>query len=914
MQKLRALWIRFCVLFTSRQIGDEFDAELQSHLDEHIDEGRRSGLSDVEARRQALLRVGGAEQVRQAYRDRATLPWLEGLLRDVRYAIRGFRRSPAFAITAILTLALGIGATTAVFSVVDRILFRSLPYAHDDRLVSVGLAQPLQRQEFTLGGFYYEWRDNQKPFQDFTFERGVNECNLTENNPLHLECGSVAQNFLSTLGVSLEAGRNFLPEEDVPNGPRSAIISDGLWLSRFNRDPGALDKTIAIDDQYYRVVGVLPRNFEMPHLQAVDVLMPAQMDIAGQHSVNAGIGLPMWAFARLKPGVSVAEARAQMDPLFLHTQQWIPPEIRKGFYLQVCSLRDLQMQDAYLAAKILLGAVFAVLLIAGANVAGLLSARRAARSRELAVRSALGASRLRLVRQGLAESFILAGVGTALGCLFSVALLRIFVFIAPSGIPFLSDARIDLRVIVLSLLVAFVIAMIAGMAPVFEKTNARALVSRGGNSVEHTRLRNILVALQIAASVVLLAGATLLARSFRNLQAEHLGIEARDVLALTISLTSQRYPTSQQSMDFFLRAESALRNTPGVTSVAVSDSIPPDGDSWHNEKRYSEIYVNGKQAAANGTGGKVIYRTVTPDYFRVLQIPIVAGRNFTQEDRTAASNPMILSQMLAARLFPGQDPVGRHIQFGTLQPYFSLDKQVFTVVGMAANAKNGGLAGEDDPEYYQLLNDRRDSWGTHAIVLLQTALPVSTVAPWVRARIAQIDPNVPVEITPLTQTVSRLADRPRFETALLSFFAATGLMMAIIGLYGVVAFMAQQRTQEIGIRMALGATRADILGLILREGLRLILIGGAIGLAAALALSRVLQSVLFGVSPHDPSQLRGCHDVAGAGGFHRHPDPSSLRNEDRSHDCAALGIAYTCAQQRRMIHSGARGMNGSKCN
>jgi predicted permease len=855
MRKLRAFWIRFCALFTPRQIDEEFDAEFHSHLDQHIQDGVRSGLSEPEARRQALVRIGGAEQIRQAYRDRATLPWIESLIRDVRYALRGFRRNPVFATTAILTLALGIGATTAVFSVTDRILFRSLPYAHDDRLVSVGLAQPLQRQEFTLGGFYYEWRDNQKPFQDFSFERGVNECNLTENNPLHLECGSVAQNFLSTLGVRLEAGRNFLPEEDVPSGPRSVIISDGLWLSRFSRDPGALNKSIAIDDQYYRIVGVLPRNFEMPRLQAVDVLMPAQIDVAGQHSVNAGIGLPMWAFARLKPGVSVAEARAQMEPLFLHTQQWIPPEIRKGFYLQVRSLRDLQMQNAYLAAKILLGAVFAVLLIACANVAGLLSARRAARSRELAVRSALGATRLRLVLQGLAESFVLAAIGTLLGCLLSVALLRVFVLVAPSGIPFLSDARIDLRVILLSLLVAFFSALIAGVAPVFEKANAGALVSRAGNSVEHARLRNVLVAFQIAVSVVLLAGATLLVRSFRNLQAEHLGIETRGVLALDIPLTSQRYPTAQQSMDFFLRAESTLRNTPGVTAVAISDSIPPDADSWHHEKGYSEIYVNGKPAAPNGTGGTVIYRTVTPDYFRVLQIPIVAGRNFTREDRTATSNPMILSQMLASRLFPGQNPVGRHIQFATFQPYFSLDKQVFTVVGIAANAKNGGLAGEDVPEYYQLLNDRRVSWGTHAVVLLQTALPASTVAPWVRARIAQIDPNVPVAITPLSQTVSRLADRPRFEMALLTFFAATGLLMAIIGLYGVVAFMAHQRTQEIGIRMALGATRPAVLRLILREGFRLVAIGGAIGLCAALALSRIIESVLFNIGPRDPASF-----------------------------------------------------------
>jgi putative ABC transport system permease protein len=852
MRKLRALWQRVCGIFIARRLGEELDAELEAHLVEEIGDGIHCGLSEAEARREALVRMGGVEQVRQAYRDRATLPWVESILRDVRYALRGFGRNPVFAITAILTLALGIGATTAVFSVVDRILFRPLPFAHDDRLVSVGLAQPLQQQEFTLGFFYYEWRDNQKPFQDFTFERGVSECNLTESNPLHIECGTVAQNFLSALGVRLEAGRNFLPEEDVPNGPRSVIISDGLWLSRFNRDPGALNKSIAVDDHEYRIVGVLPRNFEMPRLQAVDVLMPAQMDLAAQHTLNAGIGLPMWAFARLKPGVSVAEAKAQMEPLFLHTQQWIPPEIRKGFYLQVRSLRDLQMHNAYLAAKLLLGAVFAVLLIACANVASLLSARRAARARDLAVRSALGASRARIVLQGLVESFILAGAGAALGSILAELLVHLFVVIAPSGIPFLDNARIDLRVILLSLLVAGASALVAGGMPLFEKPGTDGLVSRAGISVGRARLRNTLVAFQIAVSVILLAGATLLVKSFRNLQAEHLGFETRGVMALDIPLTSQRYPTAQQSLDFFLRAERGLRSTPGVTRVAISDSIPPDGNSWHHEIGYSEIFADGRQAAANGTGGKVIDRTITPEYFRVLGIPIVAGHDFTEEDRTAASNPMIVSQMLAARLFPGEDPVGKHFQFGTFQPYFSLDKQVFTVIGVAANAKNAGLAGEDVPEYYELLNDRRQNWGTHAIVLLQTALPVSTIAPWVRARIAQIDPNVPVKVTPLSETVSRLADRPRFETALLTFFAFTGLVMAIIGLYGVVAFMAAQRTQEIGIRMALGATRGDVMQLILREGFRLIVIGGALGLAAALGLSRVLGSVLFGVSPHDP--------------------------------------------------------------
>jgi len=370
--------------------------------------------------------------------------------------------------------------------------------------------------------------------------------------------------------------------------------------------------------------------------------------------------------------------------------------------------------------------------------------------------------------------------------------------------------------------------------------------------VQHGRLRNITVVLQIAVSVVLLAGAVLLVRSFSNIQAESLGMEPRGVVALRIPLTPNQYPTMQTYMDFFLRVEASLRSTPGVTAIALSESMPLDMDGWRNESRLSEIFVNGKAAAPNGTGGTVVVRKVTPDYFGVLQIPIVAGRPFTEEDRINGSNGIILSQLMAARLFPNENAVGKHLRYATFQPYFSLGKEVFTVVGVAGNVKNAGLTGQDDPEYYEVRINRPESWNRHTVVLIETALPVTSLERMVRARIAQIDPNVPVEMERFSATVDKLADRPRFETALLSFFACTGLVMALIGLYGVVAFMAQQRTREIGIRIAVGADRRDVLMLILREGLRLIVIGGVIGICASLVLTRVLESVLFHVGPRDP--------------------------------------------------------------
>jgi len=753
----------------------------------------------------------------------------------------------------LVTLALGIGATTAVFSVVDRILFRALPYAQDDRLMSIGLSQPLEKQEFTLGGFYFEWRNNQKPFEAMTFERGVGECNLADSNPVRLHCAAVAGNFLSVLGVTPVLGRGFVPEEDVPGAPQSALISDALWLARYNRSRDVLNKQIEMDGKPVRIIGVLPADFEMPRMQAADILVPAQVDIAAQHTVNAGIGVPMWAFARLKPGVSLVEARAEMDPLFHQTQAWIPAEFRNEFHLQIRSIRDRQMQEAYRAAWVLLGAALAVLLIACANVASLFSARGAARERELAVRSALGATRLRLVRQTLTEALLLAIAGMALGCALAEILLRAFIAIAPSGVPFLVNARLDLRIVAFAGLLALVCASVCGVVPALEKPRAIALTTRAASSGAHVRMRRLLVAVQIAASVVLLAGSGLFAKSFWNLQREDLGMQTKNVLSVRVPLVESRYQGSRDYMDFYLRAEAAMRQLPGVTAVSISNSMPPDADSWHNGTRYADIFVMGRPPIPQSTGGTVVERLVTPEYFRVLNIPILQGRGFTEGERSENGDFMILSKQLAARLFPQGDAIGQHIQFANYNPHFVVDGPVFTVVGVAGDVKNAGLTGQDEPELYELwTNHHPESMTRHCVFLLETSLPPSVVTPWLRTQIAKLDPTAPVEVNALTQTVARLADRPRFEAALVSFFAVCGMVLAVIGLYGVIAFIAAQRTLETGIRMALGATRMDILRLIAGEGLRLIVLGGVLGLGSALAAERMLRGLLFGVSAYDP--------------------------------------------------------------
>jgi predicted permease len=830
--------LRFLV---QRPRPSDADDELSFHIDKAIQANLAAGMPPAEARRQAMIEFGGMERAREQCYEQRPGWWFGTVEQDVRYALRGFRRNPVFAITVIATLALGIGATTAVFSVVDRVLFRSLPYAHDDRLVSVGLTAPIIPQEFMLGGSYYEWRDNQKPFEEFTSETGTHSCDLTERNPARLSCASVEQSFLPTLGVSPALGRNFLPEEDRPNGPKVALISYGLWLSHYGLDPGIVNRLIDIDGKQVRVVGVLPKDFEMPALETADIVVPQALDEAEQR--RADPGRVMYAFARLKPGLTIAQAQAALEPVFNFSLSLAPPQFRKEVHLRVRSVRDRQMHDVRLTAWVLLGAVLAVLLIACANVASLLMARAAQREREMAVRSALGASRARLARQRLTETLLLSMAGTAAGLILAEMLLRVFIAIAPAGIPLLLKAHLDLRIVVFTVILSILCASLLGAFPALQRARAAALAARFSQSGAHAFARRCLVVGQIAASMILLTGAGLLLRSFKNIEQQNMGMQTQGVLAVRVSLPEYRYKTAQQQMEFFLQSEAALRRLPGVTAVGMTNWLPPD--ETREEQIFSNILVSGKPHSVGGTGGMVTWRWVTPDYFNALGIPIVRGQSFTERQRTSNENLLILSSLLASRLFGNENPVGQHVQPVPNGPWY-------TVVGVAANVKNGGLTGTDDPEFYRLRRSIVDDWHPWNIAVVKTSLPPSAMVPWVRSQFAAIDPTLPVEIETLSQDVSKLADRPRFETALLGFFALCGLLMAVIGLYGVIAYVATQRTQEIGVRIALGATRWNIMGLIAGEGVRLILLGAVLGLCAALATAQLLRSLLFNVGAYDP--------------------------------------------------------------
>ncbi len=763
------------------------------------------------------------------------------LAQDLRYAARGFVRTPTFTVAAVFAIALGIGAGTAVFSVVDRIRFRSLPYAQSERLVSVGFVAPIIPQEFMLGTDYVEWRARQQPFESLTSWAGINDCDLTGASPVRLECALVEASFLPTLGIRPIAGRNFTRDEDRPNAPPVALLSYGLWKSRFGGDPHVVGKTIPLDGRSATILGILPPQFELPTLEHADVVVPQAMDEAQQHRPNTGRVL--WSIARLRPGVTPAQAAAALEPLFEESLQFVPGPFRKEVRLRVRSLRDRQIHDARLASWILLGAVLAVLLIACANVANLLLARAAIRQRELAVRLALGASRGRLVRQTLTESLLLAATGGAAGCLLAAALLRIFVAIAPEGIPRLQQATIDLRVLLFTLAVSLASGIVFGLAPALEQPRAETLAGWRALGGRHYLFRHALVAAQICASLVLLTGASLLMRSLWNLQNQRLGMRTGSVLTATVTLGQKSYAEPASQLAFFEELERRLDRIPGVTHLALSDSIPLSGTA--RSTIYSVIDIAGRPRAAEGTGGMVTWRAVTPGYFAALGIPILRGRGFEEQDRDPQRNTVVLSDLLARRLFPGEDALGKQIQPGRSGPWR-------TVIGVAGNVKNGGIMDPDDPEFYVVRHHAPEPFGRTATAILSGPVDPAALARWVRTEVAALDPQLPVNIATLDQSVGKLAQRPRFNAWLLGLFAAMGLLLSAIGLYGVISFLVAERTPEIGVRMALGATPGAVARLVLGHAARWTLAGAALGVVGSWFAARLLAAMLFHVSARDP--------------------------------------------------------------
>jgi predicted permease len=828
-----------------REREAEWRDEIESHLAMRADWHRAGGLPSEEAERAAGRRFGSRLAALEALRAVHISPWVEAFMQDVRLALRGFRRSPAVALVAIATMAIGIGASTAVFSVVDPLLFRRLPYPHDAQLVSLGYLGPVDDNEFNVVSSYLDWRRQQTAFQAITSMRPNSACDLLAGDtPRRLSCYYVEANFLRTFGSVPAIGRDFTIEDDQPHAPTVVLLSYALWRSAYGGNAKILGQTTVLDEERVRVVGVLPHDFQMPQLGDADILIPERLDAGRPRSANSSSFLR--TFARLRDGVSIAQARASLWPLFEDClAKDVPPQLRSEVRLVVRSLRDRRIHDVKAASWMLFGSVLALLLVACANVANLLLARAAARRRELAMRAAIGAGRGRLIRQTLTESLVLGFAGGAAGCATAWLLLRVFVRLAPNGLPRLEQARIDMRVLLFALAASTAAAVLFGMAPALQRPRAEFLAGWHTAGATRTLFRKVLISAQIAISLLLLTGASLFLRSLWKLENQPLGYQPARLVTASFTLRPQRYRAPQAQAAFFTELERRLRNLPGVASFALSDSIPPRGSMG---RPYSNIVIAGHPPVAEN-GGMVEFRWVTPLYFQTMGIAILSGRDFTGEDRTLTDSPVILSATLARRMFGDENPVGQLI-------CLEADDHWQQIVGVAADVKNAGLTAPADPEYYRLRINASTQFSRDGVALFRTSAfsgaSVAPLAQFIRHEFAALDPTLPVNIETMETRVDRFRDRPRFLAFLVSLFAALGLVLAAVGLYGVLSFLVAQQTRQIGVRMALGARPRDIALQMQKHAGVWTAAGVAAGLAGSLALAKIVRGLLFEVSPADP--------------------------------------------------------------
>ena len=840
MNSFKTFWRLLCSFWQRRGVKQDIDEELRFHLEQRTTENLAAGMTSEKATREARKCFGNVQSLREECRDVRGASFGEETWRDVRFGLRMLGKNPGFTTVAVLTLALGIGANTAIFSFVNAILLRPLPYRDADQLMMVfeTRATDGSLKEPVAAPMLGEWRRQSSVFEELA-ARGGDSFNLSGRGPAQALTGTrVSANIFSMLGLRPKLGRDFLPEEETFGKHHVVLLSHELWQRSFGGEAGIVGQTITLNSEPYTVIGVMPPGTIFPEA-GTEIWTPLAFDpelLRQRHNHS------FLVYARLKPGATLAQARVEMNGIA--GRMAADNAENKDWGVSVYPYREIMVGDSRRPLLVLLGAVGLVLLIGCVNIANLLLARASARAREFAVRTALGASRWQITRQLLTESLVLATAGGLGGLLVAFVGLTLFVRLAPAGLPRIAEGvPLDGWAMVFTGLITLAAAVLFGLAPALQAANpslARELTesARGTANRRRQTLRSALVVAEVALSLTLLVGAGLLIQSFARVLAKPAGFTPEHVVTMTLSLPDRKYPGQADRERFFSLFHDRVKAIPGVDSAGLVLGVP-----LAENQMGMVVNIPDASPPAPGEAQAAGYAQVSPDYFGTLKIPFIRGRDFTAQDSAGTPDVLVVDETFVRKFKLGTNVLGRRISIGD-------GAQRAEIIGVVKDVRRSSLERAPGGEMYRAY--RQKCWGTLSLVV-RTARDPMDLTRAVRAELDTLDKEVPLEnVRTMTQLVAASVAQRRLSTQLLSAFAGAAVLIAALGLYGVLAYNVTQRTREIGIRMALGAQRREVLGLIVGQGMRLALIGVGLGLVAALVLSRVLRTLLFEIKPADP--------------------------------------------------------------
>jgi predicted permease len=848
-------WIR--QLFSRRRLYTDLSVEMQQHLEEKIEELIAGGMPKKEAAAAARREFGNVTLVEQDSREVWRWPSIESFFADIRFATRMLLKNPGFTAVAVLTLALGIGANTAMFSVVEGVLLAPLPYSHSDRLVVVW-QNNLHFKQVVWPSYpnFKDWQRSAHSFQRMAAVRWRYYDLTGPGNPEHLLGAGISSSFLETLDAKLPFGRNFSSQEDQPGGAPVVIISNELWRNRFAGNPQALGKAVTLNGVDYTIIGVLPPRFHFGD-ERVDVYTPLAQ---GDPLMLDPRGAPaIVSIARLASGISMAQAQAEMSAIQEHLVQ-LYPDANKGLGASVVPLRQVLIGDVSGTLLVLFGAVGLVLLIACANVANLLLSRSVGRTREFAIRAALGASRSRTVRQLLTESTLLSLGGAGLGLTIAYWGVRPVLSGMPGSLPRSENIGVNTPVLFFTLFVSIAVGVLFGLAPALKnsKTDLQSALKEGGRGATTARLRvqNSLVILQMALTLMLLVGAGLLFRTIHRMSDTNPGFDTQHVITFKVGFSPSVTKTASDLRTAYRQLLERLRTLPGVQAADFTYIVP-----LKSRDNVAPFWIGSQMPAVVRSAPRMMVFDTGPDYLRAMSIPLLRGRFFTEDDTTKSPCVAAIDDVLASTYFHGQDPLGQTITFGWTPPWGPC-----RIVGVVGHVRHWGLGNEGSytqAQAYYPLYQIPDQWVTGSegfpttTIIVRTPLPAAAVIPAIKNVLSGIGKDLPIyNVESMQEIASESMSAQRFPMNLLGAFAALALLLASVGIYGVISYSVTQRVHEIGIRMALGAEKQNVFRMVVGHGLRLALAGLTIGTVAALILTRVLSSfshLLYGVGSNDPA-------------------------------------------------------------